>query len=388
MFTEHTMDMVKDYEGQIPRSPQTTGRTILRTTLVILLTTFLLTILILFFTIGAPSVRTTRHYRETAANELKQQEKTFGNTSDTWTCPCQSQVSYSDFMTINLTRSADDPGILLQIDDNSYYNAPNNTNTERYLTCQNLTKDACGRFHNTSLHFQSDMGCDTTLFSTMTKRGTVMPFNYVSKANLVWQAAASQAQVALLRNIPYRLEWYMDDEHKKEWLCLEDLLTVLTFIWNLVAINDTQMPDAAAFWNSNLTLTSGNLPYGAVWSFSPYNTPLDGDSPLLNTSNTTLLEVVQYQPVMPVVHFNWSGFIDACDVPYCDVTEHSPVWYKAFTAFSQIGGFTTVAVVTLRVVLWPLCSWLLLSNRLPKTASTTASAPNWQQSIPVRTLCL
>lgn len=83
---------------------------------------------------------------------------------------------------------------------------------------------------------------------------------------------------------------------------------------------------------------------------------------------------VQYQPVMPIVHLNWSAFSDACDVPYCDVTQLSPFGYRAFTAFSQIGGFTTVAVVALRFVLRPLCTWLLLPKSMLKTASSTAAS--------------
>ena len=370
------MDIVKDYEGQVPRSPQTPGRTILRTALVILLTTFLLTILVLFFTIGAPSTRTTRHDRETAVYELKQQESDFGK-KDAWSCPCQSEVSYSDFMTMNLTRSPDDPGRLLQVDDNSYYfNTTTNDNPLRYDICQGLTSNTCQRYRNNTLHFQSDMACDVMLFSTMTKRGTVIPFNYVSKAHLVWQAAASQAQVALLPAISYRQEWYTE-AYQNEWLCLEDLLTVLSFTWHLVAISDILMPDAAAFWSQSQARTSGHLPYGAVWSFAPYNNNSDGAlQTLQNISGSTEKHLIdaQYQPVMPVLHFNWSAFIDACDVPYCDVTRRSPVWYRAFTAFSQIGGFTTVAVVTVRVVLWPLCTWLLLSRSIPKAASSAATS--------------
>ena len=67
----------------------------------------------------------------------------------------------------------------------------------------------CQRYRNLIQHLQSDLACDTMLFSTMTTRGTVLviPFNHVSKANLVWQAAASHAQAALLSAIPYRQEF-------------------------------------------------------------------------------------------------------------------------------------------------------------------------------------
>lgn len=121
--------------------------------LAILLTIFLLTILILFFTIGAASTHTTRYERETAIHELKQQELNFG-TKDARSCPCQSEVSYSDFMTINLTRSPDDPGRLMRIDDNSYYSAEENDNPLRYRTCYNLTSTTCERYWNNTLHFQ------------------------------------------------------------------------------------------------------------------------------------------------------------------------------------------------------------------------------------------
>lgn len=239
------MDVVRDYEPQVPQSPQTARRTILRTILVMLLTTFLLTILILFFTIGAPSVRTIRYNMETAVDKLSDQELSFGTTSDTWTCPCQSQVSYSDFMKLNLTRSPEDPGMLLQIDDNSHYNAEQNENRERFFTCQNITNTTCGRYRSNTPNFRSSVGCETMLFSTMKKRGTVIPFNYVSKASLVWQAAASQAQAALLAAIPYRLQWdFGEGNFQNQWLYQEDLLTVMSFAWSqeVMLLCQTQQP--------------------------------------------------------------------------------------------------------------------------------------------------
>ena len=60
-FAQYTRDIVKDYEEQTPKQPQTAVRSILRVTLVAVLAIFLLTVLILFFTVGAPAVRTTRH---------------------------------------------------------------------------------------------------------------------------------------------------------------------------------------------------------------------------------------------------------------------------------------------------------------------------------------
>ena len=141
----------------------------------------------------------------------------------------------------------------------------------------------------------------------MTKCGTVIPFNYVSKANLVWQAAASQAQVALLpANL--LLARVLCRKFRNVWLCLEDLLTVLSFTWNLVAINSTQMPDAAAFWSKSLALTSGNLSYGAVWSFDPYTKSMDGALQNISASKNNSFVDAQYQPVMPVLHFNWGAF--------------------------------------------------------------------------------
>ena len=62
---------------------------------------------------------------------------------------------------------------------------------------------------------------------------------------------------------------------------------------------------------------------------------------------------------MPVIHFSWSAFTDTCDVLYCDVTQRVSFWFQAFNTFSQIGGFSTVpvAIVVVRVVLWPLCTF-------------------------------
>ncbi|DBA98240.1 TPA: hypothetical protein ACH3X1_001164 [Trebouxia sp. C0004] len=94
-FAQYTRDIVKDYEEETPKQPQTTLELQL---------------------CGPPDT--------TLVDYLKQQESSFGSTGDTWLCPCQSQVSFSDFMTINLTCSPDDPGQKLKIDNNSYYNAP------------------------------------------------------------------------------------------------------------------------------------------------------------------------------------------------------------------------------------------------------------------------
>ena len=355
-FAQYTRDIVKDYEEQTPKQPQTTVRSILRLTLVAVLAIFLLTVLILFFTVGAPAVRTTRRYGDTLVNYLKQQESSFGRTSDTWLCPCQSQVSFSDFMTINLTRSPDDPGRQLQVDDNSYYNAPENLNVERYHTCYNVTT-RCQNYRPNTSTSQSGLACETMLSETMTPRGTVIPFNYVTRPSIVWQAAASQAQTVLLQILPYRQE-FDTSAYQTEWKCIEDLLTVLSFTWSLVASNGDAFPNATSFWERSTNVTSAKMPYDAVWSYDPYNSTLGGELSKLPTNTTPPqnFTAVSYQPVMPVVHFGWSAFIDACDVPYCDVTRRPTFWYKAFVAFSQIGGFSTVAVVIVRLVLWPLCT--------------------------------
>jgi len=136
------------------------------------------------------------------------------------------------------------------------------------------------------------------------------------------------------------------------------LLTVLSFTWSLVASNGDAFPNATSFWERSTNVTSARMPYDAVWSIDPYNSTLGGELSKLPTNTTPPqnFTAVSYQPVMPVVHFGWSAFIDACDVPYCDVTRRPTFWYKAFVAFSQIGGFSTVAVVIVRLVLWPLCT--------------------------------
>ena len=253
-------------------------------------------------------------------------------------------------MTINLTRSPDDPGQKLQIDDNSYYNAPVNLNGLRYHTCQNLT--ATCQSHR--LNFMAGLACKTMLAETMTLRGTVIPLNYVTRPSIVWQAAASQAQTVLLQALPYRQEFYKP-AYRSEWSCIEDLLTVLSFTWSLVASNGDEIPNATPFWERSTDTTSAQLPYDAVWSFAPYNSTLGKLSMLSNNTMENFTNVL-YQPVMPVVHFDWSAFIDACDAPYCDVTRRPSFWFKAFVAFSQIGGFSTVAVVVARLVMWPVCT--------------------------------
>ncbi len=123
-------------------------------------------------------------------------------------------------MTINLTRSPDDPGQKLQIDDNSYYNAPENLNVLRFGTCQNLTA-RCQNYRSNTTNFQSGLACETMLSETMTPRGTVISFNYATRPSIVWQAAASQAQTVLLQALPYRQEFYTS-AYKTEWECIAD----------------------------------------------------------------------------------------------------------------------------------------------------------------------
>lgn len=183
-------------------------RSILRLTLVAVPAIFLLTILILFFTVGAPTVRTTRLDSSTLVDDLKRQESSFGTTDDIWLCPCQSKVSFSDIMTIYLTRSPDDAGQKLQIDDNNYYNAPEGLNDLRYQTCQNVTA-TCQSYRPNTSNFQSELACQTMLADTMTPHGTVMTFSHVTRASNVAQAAGNQAQNAILQAaLPYRQEFY------------------------------------------------------------------------------------------------------------------------------------------------------------------------------------
>ena len=83
-------------------------------------------------------------------------------------------------------------------------------------------------------------------------RNTVIPFNHVTQPRFVWQAAANhlslisnQAQNALLQVLPYRQEFY--SAYKSEWLCIDDLLTVLSYAWSSVADSDAEMPNATSF---------------------------------------------------------------------------------------------------------------------------------------------
>ena len=77
-----------------------------------------------------------------------------------------------------------------------------------------------------------------------------------------------------------------------------------------------------------------------------------------------------YQPVMPNIEFNWPAFIDTCSVPYCDITEAPSLAYKTFVAFSQVGGILTSVLFVLRVIIWPILTWLLL----PKAAQSTCAS--------------
>ena len=345
-------------------------RSVLRITLVAFLAIFLLTVLILFFTVGAPTVRTTRLYGSTLVDDLKKQESSFGTTDDTWLCPCQSKVSFSDIMTIYLTRSPDDPGQKLQIDDSDYYNAPVNLNGLRYHACQDVTA-TCQQYRPNTSSFQSALACETMLSDTMTPHGTVMTFSYGTPASSVAQAAGSQAQDAILQAaLPYRQEFYTP-MYRSEWSCIEDLLTVLSYTWSVASDTGAEIPNATSFWERSTNITSAELPYDAVWSFPPYNSAL-GKLSMLPTNTLQNFTAVSYQPVMPVIHFNWSAFIDACDVPYCDVTRRPSFWFKAFVAFSQIGGFSTVAVAIARVLLWPLCTckWGIFKGNQKAMGST------------------
>ena len=178
--------------------------------------------------------------------------------------------------------------------------------------------------------------------------------------------------------LPYRQEFYLS-AYRSEWYCIEDLLTVLSYTWSVVSGTGAELPNATSFWERSTNMTSAGLPYNAVWSFAPYNSTL-GKLSMLPTNTVQNFTAVSYQPVMPVIHFSWSAFIDACNVPYCDVTRHAPFWFKAFVAFSQIGGFSTVAVAIARVVLWPLCTcnWRIFKGN--QKAARTVNVRNLPSS--------
>ena len=56
---------------------------------------------------------------------------------------------------------------------------------------------------------------------------------------------------------------------------------------------------------------------------------------------------------------NWTRYAEMCDPQYCEVTQQMNLLRKVYWGFALVGGFTTVMLAVVNIVLWPAFAFLL-----------------------------
>ena len=56
---------------------------------------------------------------------------------------------------------------------------------------------------------------------------------------------------------------------------------------------------------------------------------------------------------------NWTKYSEICSPQYCEVTQQMNLLRKVYWGFALVGGFTTVMLAVVNVVLWPAIAFLL-----------------------------
>lgn len=371
-----TKVIVGDYKQPTAQEPQTSLRYWLRIVVVLCTASFLLAVLIVFAS-GDPPLHTTRVYSPDAVHHLMEQEHTFGNTSSTWTCPCESQLSFSDFMFFNLTQFPSDMRSIFPI--------LNDSDSVGYV-CQNLS-DACLRYSNSSLSWSAiytyhEVACESMMLSTLQPDGTFITFNYVTQPETVWKAVAHQAMAAIK---PVREYNQLLGQMPDAWYCIENLYDILTALWGIVADSSDTMPDAAAFWDLGFKGSASGFNFSLVWSIQPYNQTVGNGSYMFPAGSipspslqSEFVAPEALQRVMPVISFSWSKYIQSCGVSYCDVSKHTSVVYRVFIAFSQVGGILNVVAIVIKVLIWPALTRIFFNGH--KTRQVEAVQTNRSQS--------
>lgn len=353
-----TAAIVEDYSDRPVRGLQTGIRKLLRMLVVAVLGMFLVVAVVLLLVVGVNPQRTARIYSPQVVEQLKSQQLSFGNRSETWLCPCQqSQQAFSQFLPFKLLRNpSSEPTLLfLSIDTNAGAKSAIKTaqsDCEAYAkTCQRRRSlDNLG-------HDQIATACQLMLRATTSRQGTLVTLPYLSKPSTVWQAAANHAQDAIISNSAFQ-GMLVNADTAGIWWCIEDILYALVGTWFLASNSTQHFPSAEQFINMATSLSPAHMPFNQVFSFPPYVN--DSSWPITPSYNAEFDQYLYVTPeVVPMLMFDWDAYVEGCSVPYCDVTKRTSISYRVFSTFSQIGGVLTIALLVTRVLLWPTVVWLV-----------------------------
>lgn len=353
-----TAAIVEDYTDRPVRDPQTKTRILLRLLVVVVLVMFLAVAIILLLVVGVSSQRTTRIYSPEVVEQLKSQQLSFGNTSEAWLCPCQqSQQAFSQFLHFRLFQTSSSQPTLLALSNDT----DTGTDVESAIKtakqdCIQYAQSCKFKRHLEDLAFaQVETACGLMLGATTSTKGTSLSLPYLSKPSTVWQAAGSQAQDAIVANSAFQV-LLVDENTRAIWWCIEDFLYALIGTW-LVVSNSTQtFPTAQQFINIATMRSPAHMPFNQVFSFPPF---ISEDSPF-NKSFYSEDEFLYFTPeAVPMLIFDWDAYVDGCSVPYCDVTKKTSVSCRVFSTFSQVGGILTIALLVVRMLIWPTLVWLV-----------------------------
>ena len=116
---------------------------------------------------------------------------------------------------------------------------------------------------------------------------------------------------------------------------------VTVFLLNALDPNDLQD------WESYLQ--GASTQFFALYARSYYG---DTDPKVLVVNNSEGIAFLQ-------MDINWTGYSEICSPQYCEVTQQMDLQHKVFWGFALVGGFTTVMLAVVNVVLWPAIAFLL-----------------------------
>ena len=373
-----TAAIVEDYVERSTKDRQTRSREALRLLVVAILAMFLVTAVVLLMVVGVNPQRTVRIYVPEAVTKLKAQQLSFGNTTDeTWLCPCQqSEQAFSNFLPLTLVAN-------MTSGSNNTINIAATFNSTTSYNVPDVLQTDCGEYALQCLRRrgspivcvdQISQACQAMLAGTASVGGTSLSFPYLSRPQNVWQAAASHSQSAISPLVAYNT-LLNDPDQSVGWWCIEDLLNVLSSTWFLV-INSTETFATAEQFVAivSTNLTPAHMPFNQVFSFPPY---IDNNSfPAKSTLDPVNNQRLYLTPkVVPIITFDWDAYVDGCDVLYCDVTKRTSVPYRVFVGFSQIGGVLTIALVVVRMLVWPIvvCTLHLMEVKYSRFKTPTVS---------------
>jgi hypothetical protein len=77
------------------------------------------------------------------------------------------------------------------------------------------------------------------------------------------------------------------------------------------------------------------------------------------------------------LEINWTRYSEMCDPQYCEVTQQMNLLRKVYWGFALVGGFTTIMLAVVNIVLWPAFAFLLSQwGRNTSQPNPSMEAPN------------